>query len=217
MTTGRAVVAAGRPRWKVGGDSDSISANGPPAFYNVGVEERVPGERARWLAAVLIVTSIAAASVVVQLWPARTPAAALLAARPLLLVTAPAVPIPGAVSRVHVHVPAAGATVHETEIAFEPAAVPAVAAVIVPEEDIEAVQEIVQPPHSVEPVLASRSLPLFAAAPSTADVEALSEAPEESRPFVELPIIAAARVVTVAGRGIRSGLRLTGAAVRAAF
>jgi hypothetical protein len=48
-------------------------------------------------------------------------------------------------------------------------------------------------------------------------VEAVAPVPSSSRGLVEVPAVAVTRAVTVAGRGIISGLRATGAAVRAAF
>src|SRR5215216_5533337 len=66
-------------------------SNGAPLkgpFYNDEVQQRGSGERARWLSAVLIVTSIGATSVVVRVWPVKT-AAPILASRRLPLYATP--------------------------------------------------------------------------------------------------------------------------------
>jgi hypothetical protein len=67
-----------------------------------------------------------------------------------------------------------------------------------------------------EPV-APADLPVPQAAPITAVAEATPPAPTSSRGIVELPAVAVGRAVTVAGRGIMTGLRATGAMFRAAF
>ena len=62
---------------------------------------------------------------------------------------------------------------------------------------------------------------LFTAADAGSGDIGLAAAPaplaEKSHSLVDLPATAVTRAVTIAGRGIRTGLRATTAAVRAAF
>src|SRR5687767_144979 len=67
--------------------SDGAALKRP--FYNAEVSQRAAGERARWLAAVLIVATIAATGVIVRLWPVATPVP-LVASRHVHLYQAPA-------------------------------------------------------------------------------------------------------------------------------
>lgn len=74
--------------------SDGVPLKRP--FYNAEVRERAAGERARWLAAVLMVASIAATSVIVRFWHADTPAPLpVLASRHIHLYLAPVAPPSG--------------------------------------------------------------------------------------------------------------------------
>ena len=68
-------------------------------------------------------------------------------------------------------------------------------------------------------LLASSRLALPLAAPAIAygPEPVLVLADEESHALMELPAVAVTRVVTVAGRGIRTGVRATTAVFRAAF
>jgi len=76
--------------------------------------------------------------------------------------------------------------------------------------------------HIDEPVgIAEFSAPEISPVVAAAETAALEEtAPPvhaPSRGLVELPAVAVTRAVTVAGRGIMTGLRATGAMFRAAF
>jgi len=98
---------------------------------------------------------------------------------------------------------------------------PLTAAPPVPQEIVEAAVPI-DAPVSIAPVvvdepLAIADVPAPEAAPVAAVVEAAPPIPPSSRGIVELPAVAVTRAVTVAGRGIMTGLKATGAMFRAAF
>jgi hypothetical protein len=68
-----------------------------------------------------------------------------------------------------------------------------------------------EPPAAVD-VVASVDVPLVEAAAAPLPVTSSS-----SRGIVEMPAVAVTRAVTIAGRGIMTGLRATGAILRAPF
>ena len=69
----------------------------------------------------------------------------------------------------------------------------------------------------VDEPIAIADVPAPEAAPVAAVVEAAPTTQASSRGIVELPAVAVTRAVTVAGRGIMTGLKATGAIFRAAF
>jgi hypothetical protein len=89
-------------------------------------------------------------------------------------------------------------------------------------QEIAAAAVQVDAPVPVAPVLADEPVaiadaPAPEAAPVAAVVEAAPPTHASSRGIVELPAVAVTRAVTVAGRGIMTGLKATGAIFRAAF
>jgi hypothetical protein len=181
-------------------------------------------ERGRWLAAVLIVAAIGGTTLTVRLWPVRrVPAVHVvtaLAARPLNIIEPPAAPIAASISQAArrsttppqpVASPEPAPPMLETTVyAPEPARV--VAPVVA------AVSTTVEPPASgPEPLLASRRIPLTVTVPDVAAWEPVDEPVESAPGLVELPAVAVTRAVVVAGRGIKSGIRATGAVFKAAF
>jgi hypothetical protein len=200
-------------------------SNGAPLkkpFYNDEVQQRGSGERARWLAALLIVTSIAATSVLVRVWPVDVPTPAL-ASRRLPLYATPVLVQPTPVlsaTRTPARRPVATA-VGQYE--------PTVVAQAVAEAEPVAVHEVaatagLTPEPAPVDVAAAPDHPLETAVPQPADnvpilatVASPSPPQSASRGLVELPAVAVTRAVMVAGRGIRTGLRATTAAFRAAF
>jgi hypothetical protein len=180
-------------------------------------------ERGRWVSAVLIVAAIGATTLTVRHWPARVaaalPAATPLAARSLPIIDAPAGPAAASVSRIARStwptVPRASAE-HQPDVPQTAAAVPELSPVE-PSAPVVASADAGYAPSNPAPPLASRRISLPVAPPEVAFVEP-SDEPQESAPgLVELPALAVTRAVIVAGRGIRTGLRATGAVFRAAF
>ena len=72
-------------------------------------------------------------------------------------------------------------------------------------------------PVAIAEVSAPEILPVVERAETGALAEPLPPVHASPRAFVELPAVAVTRAVTVAGRGIMTGLRATGAMFRAAF
>jgi hypothetical protein len=187
-----------------------------PAFYNAGVERRrIPHERARWLSAVLIVTAIVGAAAAVRLWPVPPVLlTASLASRPLPLIHAPALALPAPLVIVdsvqrQLEAPQVLADVAPLVIAQAPIPSPDVAE----PSEVSEVSAVV-----VVPLLASRRLEIPLDLPAANfRIETAAAAPDDSRPIMELPAVAVTRVVSVAGRGIRTGVRATTAVFRAAF
>ena len=66
-------------------------------------------------------------------------------------------------------------------------------------------------------LLASRRVDLAGVFHPQTDDNLLASASPSSHTFVEIPAVVVSRAVMVAGRGIRTGLRATGAVFRAAF
>jgi hypothetical protein len=175
--------------------------------------QRDSGERSRWLAAVLIVTSISAASVVVHFWPVAGPAP-LAASRGPILLDAPRVP--GA-ARLAVK-PAVPAKTH-APVAPMSRSLPDFPTVRETPEVIpiaEAAESPIPPFEEADPVLESRALDLFVSPPA-ALLQPAEAPPAPSDTLVAFPGVAITRAVTIAGRGIKMGLRATSAGVRAAF
>ena len=176
------------------------------------------GERARWAAAVLILSGILAIAGAVQQWPHRTfparPAApVLLAGRPL-----PAFEVPVLPRSVFVSAPAPRQVAEVTD-----SIISVTATTVAERPDIEslpapaAATQATASQESAPALLPSRRLEIPAAPPVSASVELVADASADSHAFVELPAVVVTRGVTVAVRGIRSGLRATSAALRAAF
>jgi hypothetical protein len=183
---------------------------------------RLSRERAHWLAAVLILTSIGATSVMVRQWPRRAAMAAPstpLVPEPRPVVAMRTLPMVDVAARPHraavlATVPLA-TPMPQTSLATSDDA-------IAPAETTIAEERAAQAPSiTVEetmPPLASRPLAIFASPrmPNAApDVTIDPSAPVYT--LVELPAVAVGRVVVVAGRGIKTGIRATGAVFRAAF
>ena len=195
-----------------------------PAFYNDGVERPpVLRERERWLLGVLIVTAIVGVSAAVRVWPAPADAPApLLASRSLhLLHAAPIAQTPRSVVANIVKTTVAAPTrpaEHGSPVEPPPAVAAAAAASTEPRggpPEITVTLAAVEP-VAVAPLLVSRSLDVPVVAPAmTRDAQVASS--ESPTAIIELPAVAVTRVVTVAGRGIRTGLRATSAVFRAAF
>jgi hypothetical protein len=191
------------------------------AFYNAGVNRfddvhrphLVPGERARWLAAVLIVTTIAATSAIVRLWPASHGPGPILASRSLPLLDAPIAPVADVISAMR---PVPELAMPSAERAQEPVAVDIADAAVAQEELTAPAPKMPEAPLPAVPALASRRLELFGG-PSLAAVAAPRDVPAPSHTFVELPAVAVSRAVTFAGRGIKTGIRATTAAFKAVF
>ena len=203
------------------------------------MSQRAAGERARWLSAVLILSGILGTSALVRLWPVDTPAP-LLASRPIHLYATPALPgapleevptIRGVRLQADRISPAnhlrqgyggreAGHDVR-MESGVPEGSVPLTAAPPIPQE-IAAAPVPIDAPVPVAPVSLDEPIAIAeVSAPEAAPVAAVAEAapPTHASPrgFVELPAVAVTRAVTVAGRGIMTGLKATGAIFRAAF
>jgi hypothetical protein len=191
-----------------------------PAFYNDGVRRRrIPRERERWLSAVLIVTAIAGVSAAVRFWPLSLPPSGprALASRALLAIDAPVLPMSG---RVLLEPPEPGEPMSPPPPP-PPVELPGVVVADVAPATAEAsVESIVADlPPSAGPLLAGRRLemPWEPPAMSPRVDPRTATADDESHALNELPAVAMTRVVTVAGRGIRTGVRATTAVFRAAF
>jgi hypothetical protein len=182
----------------------------------------------RWLSAVLILAGILGTSTLVRLWPADA-VSPVLASRPIHLYEAPALraiqeqlptvrPVPLPAARIRPN--GTGHSVRmESAVPQESAAL--TAAPPIPDE-IAAAELPVDAPVSDDAFLVDEPVaPAVVSAPQTtaltAVAEATSPAPASSRGIVEVPAVAVGRAVTVAGRGIMTGLRATGAMFRAAF
>lgn len=181
---------------------------------------RPRGERTRWLCSVLIVTAIAGATVAVHVWPVRLvlpapPTVAVLPARtrPIVAAAPALVPAPPPAP----HAPA--------QVAAPPApAVPvaagdmAVIAAGVEQVTTPASEPMANAVASDAPLLASGRLAVSpGAVPAVTFAPAVTDAADPFYEFVELPAVVVTRAVSVAGRGIMTGLRATTAVFRAAF
>ena len=182
---------------------------------------RDPGERARWLSAVLIVVSIVAVSAIVRLWPAPPAirAAGPLASHPLPLVETPflSAGIPASVLGSASMVP----VVDSPAPLDAPPEVTPVAALGVLEPPARTVSDepVVDPTPADSSPLASRFLDIPRFEPVTVASTRAAHPTEESpgSSFVEIPVVVVSRALEVAGRGIKTGVRATGALVRLAF
>jgi hypothetical protein len=172
---------------------------------------------------VLIVTAIVGVSAAVRLWPVsvRERAPRVLASRALLIFgAAPVLPIP---ARVPLHEPERAEPV--VAVPALPVMVAAVADVSGPAPEVPAEPRVAEPravvisPPADAFFLTSRrlDLPLAAPAVSYRSDPVIGLADDEPYALIELPAVAVTRVVTVAGRGIRTGVRATTAVFRAAF
>jgi hypothetical protein len=180
---------------------------------------RFPHEQERWLSAVLLVAAIAGVALAVRRWPVAAPAAPLLASRPLPLIEAPSVPLPAPLVAARALPPVADLRAHDDTADVLP-----VALAVGPADAAGAAEPVppgvaASPPETAIPLLAGRRLALSGDAPAIATPDGLAVvAPSSpSHGLVEMPAVAVTRVVMVAGRGIRTGLRATGAMFRAAF
>jgi hypothetical protein len=174
----------------------------------------------------LIVAAIAATSVIVRLWPVDAGAPPL-ASRPIHLYQGPATPpaVPPPTPTVSV----AARTRPQPRLAVVAAAPSAPVPPVVEAQTTPAAPEIAaaETPPAGAPAVdvpIPMEVPVVVADVSAADgsaaavvTEAVVPVPSSSRGLVEVPAVAVTRAVTVAGRGIISGLRATGAIVRAAF
>lgn len=190
-----------------------------PAFYNAGVQRRrAAHERERWLSAVLIVTAIVGVSAAIRFWPVSLPQriSRPLASRALIVIDAPVLPLPGRVVLPREPEPSDARDSSPAAAAIATVAVRVSTAA--PEADVEPRTIAVVPPTDAF-LLASGRLDLPLEAPSIASSlePQIVLAGEESHALMELPAVAVTRVVTVAGRGIRNGVRATTAVFRAAF
>jgi hypothetical protein len=177
-----------------------------------------------------MVTSIAASSVIVRIWPVGRGSSPP-ASRHLHLYQAPIAPIPDTVAAAAR--PAAGS--RQTRQPVRPAAdvsVAQVEAVVTGGEPLLAPEAGPQTIAAVDPpaVPAGVDLPLEPAVVHTA-VDAPLETPDAetasaegpapavalSRSIADVPAAAVTRAVTVAGRGIMTGLKATSAILRAPF
>ena len=99
--------------------------------------------------------------------------------------------------------------------------VPLAAAPPVPQEiaaaAVQADTPVAVAPVPVDEPMAIANVPLPEPTPVAGAVEAAPPTHASSRGIVELPAVAVTRAVTVAGRGIMTGLKATGAIFRAAF
>jgi hypothetical protein len=182
------------------------------------------GERVRWLSAVLIVTAITGIGVAVRIWPAPVRSAAstpvpVLASRSLPLFAPPVSPR------------TASASVHAHDARRVPPRAPAVGRPIADAPPVAAARPEaandappVPPMPAVSPrpgaLLAARhaNVPLVPPAVIVPPPVAIpAPAQVAAHGLVELPAVVVTRAVSVAGRGILAGLRVTGAAVKAAF
>ena len=198
-------------------------------------QQRIPDERGRWLSALLIVTAIMGTTAGVRFWPAapRPPAPAL-AVRSLPIHAAEVQPEraprtdvrPLPTARVAAAArtraprgswapPREAATAPTARVAPDVAAAPATPAEAAGGEplDLELASRALRVTPGAGPALA---VPGPAEPVGEATAAAIAPA---GFPYVdaEVPAVAVARAVTVAGRGIVSGVRATGAAIRAAF
>jgi hypothetical protein len=172
----------------------------------------------------LIVAAIGATSVIVILWPVDA-AVPPLASRPIHLYQGPVTPpsLPPETPSVPVAartrpqpqavVAAASAAIPVLVEAEATTGTPEIAAAETPMTDAPAMDLPFVQEHPV--VVADVSAAEEIAAPMVG--EAVVPALSSPRGIVEVPAVAVTRAVTVAGRGIISGLRATGAIVRAAF
>jgi hypothetical protein len=172
---------------------------------------------------VLILAAIVLIAGIVQRWPATTaplPAAAALvhepAARPVPDLVAPA---PSARQPITVRAarPVPATPRQEGAVAVTPVATAVLPHVTAPH---GAVAEAVLVAAAMEPlpVLPSRRIEVLPAPISAAATESGGPAAQDDTlTVVELPAVVVTRAVTVAGRGIRTGIRATSAAIRAAF
>ena len=183
---------------------------------------RVPHERERWLSAVLIVTLIAATTAGVRQWPrAGRPDLPAVPVRPLPPVDAPLVlreVVPDA--DVSPSAPAETMTAFD-RIPAAPPPPPDSASGPVPAASDDRASVLVA---ATTPLLASRRVELGFTAPGAGTSHAVAHpgtsekaAAADSASLVERPAVVMTRAFTVAGRGIRTGLRATSAMLRAAF
>ena len=159
---------------------------------------------------------------IVPRWPFAVPAAPRtvpgLSARSLPLIDSPGALIPGSVSLVR----PSGHVADRTPVVVEAPALAAVAATEV-SRPAAFVPVVATPGAGAESapetaLLASRRVDLAGVLdPQTDDDDLLASASPSSYAFVEIPAVVVSRAVMVAGRGIRTGLRATGAVFRAAF
>jgi hypothetical protein len=188
---------------------------------------RVPHEGARWWSAVLIVAAIAAVAAGLRHVSVTPPTPPLLVSRPLPLPMPPVAAPPLGVSDRTDARPTPRATPvdpgRKPDPAVDPGAAPAAvvrpaASTISPPADIvlashrfDAGLTVAPPPLVVRP-------PGVSAPPASArDGASLVASDPASRGLIEMPAVALTRAVSVAGKGIRTGLRATTAVFRAAF
>ena len=185
--------------------------------------QRSPGERARWLAAVLIVTTIAGIADGLRAWPPASPTKAL----PPPLIRSQLLPLvdPPVVSRA-----AAASALSNRTVAWGSPSAPAipeipVAAVLGSAEAYLVADAAAHLPldttadvgGTAGSVLDSRSVAIATVVPAVARVVEDSDPPGHSSGFVELPAGGVTRAVIMARRGITTGLRVTSAALKAVF
>ena len=91
------------------------------------------------------------------------------------------------------------------------------AAAVVIDVPISAGPVHIDEPVAIAEVSAPEIIPVVERAETGALAEPVPPVHASPRTFVELPAVAVTRAVTVAGRGIMTGLRATGAMFRAAF
>jgi hypothetical protein len=187
---------------------------------------RVPHEGARWWSAVFIVAAIAAVAAGLRHVSVAPPSPAALGSRqlplPMLPVLAPPPAVPdGMQARATAPIAAADRPA-EPDSRFAPPPGPAA---------VRSAAPIVDPPadpvlaaHPVRAALAISAPPLVAApplvtvppAPARAD-DTFIAADQGAPGLIEMPAVALTRAVSVAGKGILTGLRATTAVFRAAF
>jgi hypothetical protein len=177
---------------------------------------RASHECARWLLAVLIVIAIAAASVAIVRWPLPLPPAV----PPSAAIAADFVDAPRV--RVLAAAPAVSQRVRSRRAPDSTAHMSPVADVVSDPPPAERPAAAVTPPVASTPTvppLASRSLQVVPLVPVRAGDELPMPAAARASPhgLVEIPAVAVTRVVTIAGRGLWTGVRATTAAFRAAF
>jgi hypothetical protein len=177
---------------------------------------RASHERARWLLAVLIVVSIAAASAAIVRWPLppppAVPASVANAAEPVDSPRSPRVARAIVVSE-----PVRSTQAAKTTVELRPV-VAAASDPIRPESTVV----VVTPPVATNPavsLLASRRLNVVPLVPMLAahDMPGPEAAIASPHGLVEIPAVAVTRVVTIAGRGLWTGVRASAAVFRAAF
>ena len=187
------------------------------AFYNAVVTtRRASHERARWLLAVLIVITIAAASVAIVRWPLPLPPAV----PPSAAIAADFVDSPRV--RVLAPVTAVSQRVRSSRAPDSTAQMSLVADVVSDPPPAESTAAAVSTPIASTPTvppLASWRVPVVALVPVRAGDELPMPALAIASPhgLVEIPAVAVTRVVTIAGRGLWTGVRATTAALMAAF